>query len=155
MTKRRCSIFHWKIWWFYDWLSEMGAPLKASNGLVVIFRSPAFWRRGWGGRGEEEDIKHFNSSEYQRIFDGTQSQNQNHQTSKKAGILFALLLVILNQWQIPRHLKHSSVKKLCAFIMLFEEKKCWILLISRKNLDFAPCITYRGHFYCAALSQFP
>ena len=111
-------MFHRKIWWFYDWLSEMRAPLKASNGLVVIFRSPAFWRRG--GR---EDIKHFNSSEYQRIFDWTQSQNQNHQTSKKAGILFALLLVILNQWQIPRHLKHSSVKKLCAFIMLFEEEK--------------------------------
>ena len=72
-------MFHRKIWWFYDWLSEMRAPLKASNGLVVIFRSPAFWRRG--GR---EDIKHFNSSEYQRIFDWTQSQNQNHQTSKES-----------------------------------------------------------------------
>ena len=132
-------VFHRKIWWFYDLLSEMRAPLKASNGLVVIFRSPAFWRRGRGGE-EEKDIKHFNSSEYQRIFDGTQSQNKNDQTSKKAGILFALLLVILNQWQIPRHLKHSSVKKLCAFIMLFEEEKMLNFVIFSQKLRF--CTMY-------------
>ena len=41
-----------------------------------------------GGR-EEENIKHFNSSEYQRIFDWTQSQNQNYQTLKETGILLA------------------------------------------------------------------
>ena len=78
------SIFHRKIWWFYDLLSEMRAALKASNGLVVIFRSPAFWR-GVGGRISNTSIPP-NTKEY---LTEHRAKIGIIKLQKKAGILLA------------------------------------------------------------------
>ena len=155
MTKRRCSIFHWKIWWFYDWLSEMGPPLKASNGLVVIFRSPAFWRRGKGG-GRRRRIS--NTS----ILPNTKEYLTEHRAKIRMIKLqrkqeFSLLCYWWF-WISDKFLGTLNILLSKSSVLLscfLKKKKCWILLFSRKNLDFEPCITYRSHFYCAALSQFP
>ena len=152
MTKRRCSIFHRQIWWFYDWLSEMGAPLKASNGLVVIFRSPAFWRRGGGRRRISNTSILPNTKEYL-----TEHRAKIRMIKLQRKQEFSLLCYWWF-WISDKFLGTLNILLSKSSVLLscfLKKKKCWILLFSRKNLDFAPCITYRGHFYCAALSQFP